>query len=88
MLVLTRKTEESISIRVGRDARFLVAAGEMEIVVTVLGINASSVRVGIDAPKTVEILRGELIEKGPDNAKNSATTETATPASDREAVTS
>lgn len=86
MLVLTRKAEESISIRVGRDARFLVAAGEMEIVLTVVGINASSIRVGIDAPKSVEILRGELIEKGADNAKNSSATETATPSSDREAV--
>jgi carbon storage regulator CsrA len=47
MLVLARKRNEVIKI--GSD-----------IVITVLEVRGSTVRLGIDAPKSVVILRGEL----------------------------
>ena len=47
MLVLTRKREQKIHI--GR-----------HVTVTILGVRAGSVRVGIEAPPDVKILRGEL----------------------------
>ena len=47
MLVLSRKSTESISIG-GR------------VVVTVLEIRGNKVRIGIDAPKEVHVLRSEL----------------------------
>ena len=50
MLVLTRKTNESIVIR-------------DNIVVTVTEINGDRVRLGIQAPKDVAILRRELYDK-------------------------
>jgi carbon storage regulator len=48
MLVLTRKAGEQI--RIGND-----------IVVTVLEVLGNKVRVGIDAPDNISIVRGELI---------------------------
>ncbi|MBJ7304624.1 MAG: carbon storage regulator [Gemmataceae bacterium] len=48
MLVLTRKAGEQI--RIGKD-----------IVVTVLEVLGNKVRVGIDAPDNISIVRGELI---------------------------
>jgi len=48
MLVLTRKPGEQI--RIGND-----------IVVTVLEVSGNKVRVGIDAPDNVSIVRGELV---------------------------
>lgn len=51
MLVLTRKTEES-----------LIIGGEIRV--TVLGFTGDNkVRLGIDAPRTVKILRGETLEQ-------------------------
>ncbi|MCM3628111.1 carbon storage regulator CsrA [Paenibacillus glycanilyticus] len=47
MLVLSRKTDESIMI-----------AGNIEVVV--LGVEGETVKLGIRAPKDVEILRKEL----------------------------
>lgn len=47
MLILTRKISEKIMM--GDD-----------IIVTVLGINGSRVRIGIDAPDDVKILRSEI----------------------------
>ena len=47
MLVLSRKTSERILI------------GD-EIAITIVRIGPSSVRVGIDAPKTMNIVREEL----------------------------
>jgi len=47
MLVLTRKTSETIHI------------GD-NISLTVIQTNGNSVRIGIDAPRDVTILRGEL----------------------------
>ncbi len=51
MLVLTRKTDESLIIG-------------SEIRVTVLGFTGDNkVRLGIDAPRTVKILRGETLDQ-------------------------
>ena len=50
MLVLTRKTGEKI--RIGDD-----------IWVSVLEISKSGVRIGIEAPRNVEILRDEVYER-------------------------
>ena len=47
MLVLTRKLQERISI--GQD-----------IMITVLRVKGNSVRIGIDAPDHVRVVRGEL----------------------------
>jgi carbon storage regulator len=50
MLVLSRKTGEEIKI--GRD-----------IVISVVKVEGSTVRIGIEAPKQVPILRMEVFEK-------------------------
>lgn len=50
MLVLSRKTDESIQI--GND-----------IVVRILAINGDRVSVGIEAPKEIPILRSEILER-------------------------
>ncbi len=47
MLVLTRKLQEQVSI--GQD-----------ITITVLRVKGNSIRIGIDAPDNVRVLRGEL----------------------------
>lgn len=49
MLVLTRKVGESVII------------GD-EIVVTILKVEGNSVKIGIEAPKNIKILRKELYE--------------------------
>ena len=49
MLVLTRRTEESV-----------VIGGN--IIVTVLGVEGEKVKLGIDAPREVTILRSELLD--------------------------
>jgi carbon storage regulator len=56
MLVLTRRSEEALVIRVG------VPGGEEPIVVTVLGIEGDRVKLGIAAPRHVTVLRQELCE--------------------------
>jgi carbon storage regulator len=50
MLILTRKLGETLVI--GDDVK-----------VTVLGIKGHQVRVGIDAPRTVEVHREEIFER-------------------------
>ena len=50
MLVLTRRTSESITIPA------------CELTVTVLSIRGRSVRLGVSAPRTVQVHRSELIE--------------------------
>jgi carbon storage regulator CsrA len=52
MLVLTRKLQEQIKI------------GD-NIVVTILQVRGQAVRVGIDAPRTVRVLRAELANTEP-----------------------
>ena len=49
MLILTRRDGESLKI------------GET-VTVTVLAVNGRQVRIGIDAPKDIEILREELLD--------------------------
>jgi carbon storage regulator len=49
VLVLTRRTEESV-----------VIGGN--IVITVLGVEGEKVKLGIDAPREVTILRSELMD--------------------------
>jgi carbon storage regulator len=49
VLVLTRRTEESVVI--GNN-----------IIVTVLGVEGEKVKLGIDAPREVTILRSELLD--------------------------
>jgi carbon storage regulator len=50
MLILTRKTGESIKI--GND-----------ITVTVLSVKGNQIRLGIDAPKDVEVHRDEIFQR-------------------------
>lgn len=51
MLVLTRRINERIMI--GDD-----------IVITIVNMNCGVVRLGIEAPKDVDIMRGELYDQG------------------------
>ena len=55
MLILTRRSGESLRI-------------SDNIVVTVLEIRGNQVRVGIDAPKEMAVLREELLEPAPTSA--------------------
>jgi carbon storage regulator len=57
MLVLSRKTSERILI------------GD-EIAITIVRIGPNSVRIGIDAPKTMSIVRGELAKDLVDTLKH------------------
>ena len=50
MLVLSRKTNETIELP------------ELGISIEVIRVNGGSVRLGITAPKSIRILRGELLE--------------------------
>ena len=60
MLVLTRKVGERI--RVGDD-----------VVITVVRINGTAVRLGVEAPPQLTIARSELAERGPlDNVAENA----------------
>ena len=66
MLVLTRRPGESILIDIPEDldpntpVSELFANGPMEV--RILSRKASSVRIGIDAPEDLEIMRSELVE--------------------------
>lgn len=64
MLVLTRKTQEKIQI------------GD-SITVTILRVKGQAVRLGIEAPEGVRILRGELLQN---TADEDAETSDAAPA--------
>jgi len=55
MLVLTRKMQERIQIG-------------SNITITILRVKGNSVRVGIDAPREVRVVRGELTIKGDDSS--------------------
>jgi carbon storage regulator len=58
MLVLTRKTGEKIQI-------------DSDITITVLETHGNRVRIGIEAPPHVSILRGELLVTLPDSSTES-----------------
>jgi len=55
MLVLTRKTNQSIMI------------GE-EIEITVLSVSGDKVRIGIDAPRDISVFRREVLDNAEANA--------------------
>ena len=52
MLVVTRKIGESIIIRAGKET----------ITVSVEALHGGNVRIGLDAPNHVQILRNELVQ--------------------------
>ena len=56
MLVLTRKPEQDIVI----DGR---------IRIRILGIRGNAIRIGIEAPSDVKVLRGEITRRTPPPAK-------------------
>lgn len=63
MLVLTRKTEESILI------------GD-NIEIRVLGVSGDKVRIGIEAPREIEVFRKEVADRaGPVPTNGNAPTE-------------
>ena len=59
MLVLTRKNQEKI--RIGDD-----------ITITVIKTKGKSVRLGIEAPNDVPVLRGELLHDRPEGSAQEA----------------
>ncbi len=60
MLVLTRKKEEKLYLGT-------------EITVTVLKVKGNTVQLGIEAPRSVKILRGELAAQEPNKVTKPAT---------------
>ncbi|SMP43322.1 carbon storage regulator, CsrA [Neorhodopirellula lusitana] len=73
MLVLTRKPEESIFIN-------------ENVEVVVLGIQGNKVRLGIEAPKDVSILRREIfVELNQHDSANSDLLKTSKPAGNKPA---
>ncbi len=59
MLILTRKVEQGIVI-----PRILDAHGEQcDIIVRVLAVEGERVKLGIDAPRSITVLREELLEE-------------------------
>lgn len=73
MLVLTRKTDETIKI--GDDVE-----------ITVIRVRGNSVRIGIKAPKEIRVTRGELDSK-PHQHIADATNKTDQPLGHRESIT-
>ncbi len=65
MLVLSRRPSEQIVIP------------DLGITLKIIAIRGNTVRLGIDAPSHVSILRGELIAANPDGSDTSQTQETA-----------
>ena len=67
MLVLTRRQGQSILIQPSSDLdpsmtiADLFAEGPVEV--AILGIDGKQIKVGIDAPKTLSVLRNELADK-------------------------
>jgi carbon storage regulator len=64
MLVLTRKSEETIHI--GPD-----------ITVTILRVKGKVVKIGVEAPREYEVLRGELVAAEGDEDHSAAGTQSA-----------
>ena len=73
MLVLTRKTDETIKI------------GE-DVEITVIRVRGNSVRIGIKAPKEIRVTRGELDSK-PRQQPADVSIKTAQPSGRREPIT-
>jgi len=65
MLVLTRKQQQQIKI------------GD-EITITILRVKGNTIRVGIEAPRTVRVVRGELPPEGQAQAGEESTIEETT----------
>jgi carbon storage regulator len=61
MLILTRRIGESLIIDNPDDDDCSQSATASEITVTVLGVKGNQVRIGIDAPDDITILREELV---------------------------
>ncbi len=57
MLILTRRVSETLII------------GSEEVTVTVLGVKGNQVRIGIDAPKDVQVHRKEIWQRIQDEKK-------------------
>lgn len=64
MLVLTRRPGEKLLMGEGDD---LITADDL-ITVIVLGVKGEQVRLGIDAPKGITIMRSELVDKEADDS--------------------
>lgn len=60
MLILTRKLNEEISI-------------DGKITIKIISISDNQVKLGIDAPKEVQILRQEILDRVLENAKDAVT---------------
>ena len=52
MLVLTRRPDESLNFQIGG----------LSMTVSIVAVKGNQVRIGIDAPDSVKVLRGELIQ--------------------------
>jgi carbon storage regulator len=72
MLVLSRKKDEQLVIRLGEET----------VMVRVLDVNGSRVRIGITAPRSVAVLRAEVARR------DQETQEAAAPGNTPEAVAS
>ena len=66
MLTLTRKEGQTIALSIN--------TGEGRITIKVASLRAGRVRLAIDAPDEVKILRGELIDDSPENTDAGART--------------
>jgi sRNA-binding carbon storage regulator CsrA len=67
MLVLTRRQGQSILIRPAPDLDPATPISELfsngPIEVAVLGVDGKQIKVGVDAPRLLSVLRNELMEK-------------------------
>ncbi len=65
MLILTRRPGEVLLIKpnpeAGSDPREWFADGSIRFLI--YGVRGNQVRIGIEAPRALQILRGELVQK-------------------------
>jgi carbon storage regulator len=61
MLVITRKTNESI----------IIQAGDKTIEIAILDVSKEKVKIGVNAPREVKIIRNELVIAGASNVEAS-----------------
>jgi carbon storage regulator len=57
MLVLSRKVDETICI--------VDKTNELLATITVVSIDGSRVRIGVEAPRDIQIYRSNVVNKGP-----------------------